>query len=295
MTPRPIKQMTVLTMTPRPIKQMTVLTMTPRPIKQMTVLPMTPRPIKQMAALPMTPHPIKQMAALPKTLRSIKQATVHFAFMLMMIFTINLNHIQAQALKVTAGNTLIGAANGALIGLGAIGITGNGENLTPLRIGVGAGTLYGLGVGMYEVSKMDRIYGSDPVYGVFHTSEFITMIPLFDTMYGGATGGVVGMAISLIGGTSIKKGFVQGGSIGIFGGFIFGLVDAFYLSKDGFGDSYYQVQSTNNDGIIHMAVGNRLNIGLLQPVIHQTPSVVQGSMTMQTGSALQIAQFKVSF
>lgn len=229
------------------------------------------------------------------TLRTIKQLTVQSAFILILIFTVSYSTINAQALKVTAGNTLIGAANGALIGLGVMGVTGDGENLAPLRVGVGAGTLYGLGVGMYEVSKMDRVYGSDPVYGVFHTSEFITMIPLFDTMYGGATGGVVGMAISLIGGTSIKKGFVQGGSIGIFGGFIFGLVDAFYLSKDGFGDSYYQVQSAHADGIIHLSMGKNLNLGLIHPTLHQAPVFVNGKPALHTGSALQIAQFKVSF
>ena len=203
--------------------------------------------------------------------------------------------LQAQALKITAGNTAIGALNGALLGLGGMGITNDSENLVPLRVGVGLGTIYGLGVGIYDVYQNESAVGNPSNFGVLHSSEYLTMITLFDTMYGGATGAVVGMAVSLISGTSIKKGFTQGGSVGIFGGFIFGLADAFYLSKNrtgGFEDSDY---TTSSDGFVTLSVNPNFKISFIQPQLLNQPVLDQGIFKQKTTTTLQVAHFKYRF
>ena len=203
--------------------------------------------------------------------------------------------LQSQALKITAGNTAIGALNGALLGLGGMGLANDTDNLVPLRVGVGLGTLYGLGVGIYDVYQNNPTLGNPSNFGVFHTSEYLTMITLFDTMYGGATGSVVGMAVALIGGTSIKKGFTQGGSVGIFGGFVFGLADAFYLSKNrtgGFEDSDY---STSSDGFVTLSVRPNFQISFIQPQLSNYLVHEQGNIRQMNTTTLQLAHFKYRF
>jgi len=75
-----------------------------------------------------------------------------------------------QALKIAAGNTIIGTANGAAIGLSVMGLTNNAD-LTPLRFGIGAGTLFGLGVAAYDVSNLDGL-GYYYVEGLFNSTEY---------------------------------------------------------------------------------------------------------------------------
>jgi len=137
--------------------------------------------------------------------------------------------------------------------------------------------------------------GNPSNYGVFHNSEYLTMITLFDTMYGGATGSVVGMAVALIGGTSVKKGFTQGGSVGIFGGFIFGLADAFYMSKNrtgGFDDSEY---TTSSDGFVTLTVNPNFQVSFIQPQLSNYVVHKQGSFTQMNATTLQVAHVKYRF
>lgn len=203
--------------------------------------------------------------------------------------------LQSQALKVTAGNTAIGALNGALLGLGGMGLANNSDNLVPLRVGVGIGTLYGLGVGIYDVYQNDSAVGIQSNYGVFHTSEYLTMITLFDTMYGGATGGIVGMAVSLIAGTSIQKGFTQGGSVGLFAGFMFGLADAFYLSKNRTGGIEDSEFNTSSDGFVTLMVNPNFKVSFIQPQISNYVMHEQGSFKQMNKATLQVAHVKYRF
>ncbi|MCH8494938.1 MAG: hypothetical protein LAT57_04810, partial [Balneolales bacterium] len=107
-------------------------------------------------------------------------------FILVAIILSTSHVANAQALKVAAGNTLIGTANGAVIGLSVMGLK-NDSDFTPVRFGIGAGTLYGLGVGVYDVSKMDGL-GFYYVEGLFNSTEYTSLIVLLDTFYGGVTG-----------------------------------------------------------------------------------------------------------
>lgn len=204
-------------------------------------------------------------------------------------------NLQSQALKITAGNTAIGALNGALLGLGGMGLANNTENLVPLRVGVGIGTLYGLGMGISDLYQNDPAFGNPSHYGLFHGSEYLTMITLFDTMYGGATGSVVGMAVALIGGTSIKKGFTQGGSIGLFGGFVFGLVDAFYLSKNRTGSIQDSDYTTDSDGFVTLSVNSNLRISFIQPQMSNYMERKQGATRQTHAITMQIAHINYRF
>lgn len=201
----------------------------------------------------------------------------------------------AQAMKVTAANTGLGALNGALLGLGAMGLSGNSDDLTPLRVGVGFGTLYGLGMGIYDVTANTFNGVTDIKYGMLHSSEYSAMIPMFDTVYGGATGAVVGMAVSLINGTSIRKGFVNGGSVGLFGGFLFGITDVLYFSQTRTNSLFEPGSSGGNDGFVTMTFGSQsaLSIGKLDYTI--APVMVSGNFQNTVVPVVQLAHYRHQF
>lgn len=192
-------------------------------------------------------------------------------------------HLNAQALKITAANTGIGAANGALLGLGAMGLSNN-PDFRYVSVGIGLGTLYGLGVGIYDVYHADPDYGFVPYRGVFHKSDYATAIVLFDTFYGGATGAVVGMAVSLIGGTHIGRGFRYGAGVGLFAGFAFGLADTFILNEsrrfEDYNDPDVNIDIEVSTSTSHLLHGHNRNTAPLRPTIgsipmHHTNGIIQ--------------------
>lgn len=204
------------------------------------------------------------------------------------------NFSQAQALKVTAGNTLIGTTNGALIGFSVMGLTKD-PDFTPVRIGVGAGTIFGLGVGVYDVSKMDD-FGFYQVEGLFNSTDYTGLIILYDTFYGGVTGSVLGMAVSLMSNDPIIDGIRIGGSLGIMGGFLFGLVDAFYFS-DSTG-TFASASTTNSNvaGLVQLS-GNNFSVGLLHPTVYSAQNYDRNiGATINTFElGLQVADFRIRF
>lgn len=201
----------------------------------------------------------------------------------------------AQAMKVTAANTGLGALNGALLGLGAMGLSGNTDDLTPLRVGIGFGTLYGLGMGIYDVTAHTFNGVTDTKYGMLHSSEYSAMIPMFDTVYGGATGAVVGMAISLINGTSIRKGFVNGGSVGLFSGFLFGITDVLYFSQTRTNSLFEPGSSGRNDGFVAINFGTESTLSLGKLDYALAPKLVSGNFQNTVVPIVQVAHYRHQF
>jgi hypothetical protein len=197
-------------------------------------------------------------------------------------------------MKVTAGNTIIGTATGTMVGLGFMGLQ-NSNDFTPVRIGIGAGTIFGLGVGVYDVAQMGD-FGYYQVDGLFNSTEYTGLIILMDTFYGGVTGAVLGMAVTLMTNDPILNGIQYGGSLGILGGFAFGLVDAFYFSSNTGTFASLQKPANQVDGLIHVSAKN-LDLGLIHPAVYSQKSYNTGlritTSTLQTG--LQVAHLKVNF
>lgn len=200
----------------------------------------------------------------------------------------------AQALKVAAGNTLIGTANGAVIGLSVMGLS-NSTDFTPIRFGIGAGTLYGLGVGAYDVSKMDGL-GFYYVEGLFNSTEYTSLIVLLDTFYGGVTGSVLGLGIALMANENVGRYIQYGASMGSMAGFAFGLVDAFYFSNSS-GSFSYNLQYEDYQHVDGMIVlgNNNLSLGLVQPTLYETKNFSTGYATRDLKAGLQLAHLKLFF
>lgn len=189
---------------------------------------------------------------------------------------------QAQGLQSLATNTLMGTANGTLLGLGTMALTDNAD-WAPIRIGVGLGTLYGLGVGVYDISVYE-IGSGYRVQGMFNSANHSSMIVLLDTFYGGVTGGVVGTAMALLVNKPLVKGLQYGTGAGVWGGFAFGLADAFYFSSPGAGTLYSNLT---------MEAGEATTISFLQPNLFTAPLVSNGQMAITQDIGLDVAKVTI--
>lgn len=192
--------------------------------------------------------------------------------------------VHAQGLQSLAGNTLMGTANGTLLGLGTMALTDKAD-WAPIRIGIGMGTLYGLGVGVYDVSVYE-VGSGYRVQGMFNSANYTSMIVLLDTFYGGVTGGVVGTAMALMVNKPLVKGLQYGTGAGVWGGFAFGLLDAFYFSSPGAGSLYSSLA---------IDAGDAATVSFLQPNVYASPVVLNGQMAVTQEIGLDVAKLTIRF
>ncbi len=194
---------------------------------------------------------------------------------------------RAQSLQPLAGNTLMGTANGTLLGLGTMALANSGDP-TPLRVGVGMGTLYGLGLGIYDLTYTGIGNGSR-IDGMFNSAGYTGQIILMDTFYGGATGGIVGVAIALMVNEPLVEGLQYGVGTGLWAGFAFGLADAFYYSNtipDGLGSAYP----------LQIRTGQNTSVGFLEPGLAVLPgNDGAGHAGLSPAFKIDVARVQVRF
>lgn len=133
----------------------------------------------------------------------------------------------AQTINILGENTLNGALTGTLLGGASMALTDD-TKFYPLRVGLGLGTLYGLGMGAYDLLQT----GGNPgiVSGIFNDGRNSTIIVLLDTFYGAAAGAVVATSVMLVANEPLVQGLQYGAGAGAFAGFGFGLFDTFVLA-----------------------------------------------------------------
>lgn len=147
--------------------------------------------------------------------------------LLLLFATLKPAHSQTQ--EILGGNLLNGAINGSILGAAAMGLQ-NSDDFSPLRIGLGSGILYGVGLAAWDTSQRPES-GDLVVRGTFNQGRNSSVIILLDTMYGAAGGALIGMAGMLIADQPISNGLQYGASSGAWAGFAFGLVDRFILAE----------------------------------------------------------------
>lgn len=159
------------------------------------------------------------------------------------LFTFGAPRAEAQSLNILVKDTFYGTLTGAGLGAASMALA-NDSDLRPLRIGTGLGTIGGVGVGIFDMTTMtDEMQ----VYGLLSSSSTTGGIILLDTIYGSAVGSLVGMSVALISDSRVLRGLQDGAGIGAFGGFGFGLVDAFYFGAVGGDEAYFDFTSSNPD------------------------------------------------
>lgn len=211
----------------------------------------------------------------------MKKLSLLFALFIFVTF-----NAQAQTVKLVGLNTLYGAATGT--GLGAATMLINNSNeFGAMRVGFGAGTLAGLGLGIYDVTAEKGI-----IQGTFTDSDVSGQLIALDTFYGAGTGAVVGFAISLISNKDFLDGIKVGTGIGAWAGFGFGIVETFFLGNSG--ASGYGLGSLSN----HQSVGGIVQVqdeayslGFLAP---SQLNQINANGMITVNPTLTVAHFKVA-
>lgn len=220
--------------------------------------------------------------------------------LLLLVFVFLLTIIQAtparsQSIKILGGNTLNGAMTGTILG-GATMALRNSNDFDPLRIGLGAGTLFGIGVGVYDLSQVSRgqLYY---ISATFNDGENTSIIVLLDTFYGAAAGAIVATSFNLITNEDLRDGLQYGAGAGAFAGFGFGLIDGFLLAqKPGdFGTPQSaRGPDTNTTGMISFSSEhNRYNVGLLSPAIYSTADLSRSAHYVKQTPGINLINLKV--
>lgn len=225
-------------------------------------------------------------------MKSLFKTTV-LALILTISFSLNAN---SQSIKLLGSDLANGAINGLALG-GATMALQNSPDGAPLRVGLGAGILYGLGVGIYDnsiITKGEQFY----ISGTFNDGNNSTIIVLLDTFYGAVGGAAIGSAISLIGNNPILDGIQYGGGAGAWLGFGFGLIDSFVLAE-GPDDLRASVQTParqNAEGMIQYTTGSKnVSLGFIHPTVISQKEVTSQNIKINYTVGMEVVNLKVDF
>lgn len=207
----------------------------------------------------------------------------------LLVITLSFTQLaHSQSFKIIGTNTLMGAATGTGLGFGTMMINNNFDDFGPLRVGFGAGTLAGLGLGVYDVT-----YSSGFIDGYLTSASTTGQVVAMDTFYGAATGAVVGFAITLISNDDILSGGRVGAGIGAYAGFLFGLAESFLLNSGGssdiggYGAMYANPKSVN--GFVQVTDKN-YSLGILSPSMINT-----NPLNPALQPTVQVSHLKINF
>ncbi|MCG8373794.1 MAG: hypothetical protein MI700_09685 [Balneolales bacterium] len=202
------------------------------------------------------------------------------------------NSVKSQTVELLGYNTLNGALNGTLLGGAYMALDNDAEDFTPLRIGLGFGTLYGIGIGGYDVVQGGG--NGILVSGFFNDGNNSSIIVLMDTFYGLASGAIVATAMTLISGDPILEGIQYGASTGAFIGFGFGIIDSFLIAERTSGPSAYLYNpDTNAPGIVSVDFENGTSVGLVNPSLSHLYSINAGGLQAELKPNLQFVNVKI--
>ncbi len=204
----------------------------------------------------------------------------------------NVSKTYAQTVELLAGNTLNGAVQGTLLG-GASMALSNSDDFAALRIGVGMGTLYGIGMGAYDITSGG---GQEVlVSGLFNDGNNSSIIVLLDTFYGAALGSVIVVAVTLVANEPIVTGLQYGAGIGAWAGFGFGIFDTLVLAERTYAPIASSYESNNASGLIGMNFENNTSFGFLNPTLVNTKTVYKADITSNISPAIEMLNFRLNF
>ncbi|MDR9419978.1 hypothetical protein [Gracilimonas sp.] len=219
--------------------------------------------------------------------------TVTTLFISLFILLGGVKETKAQTMELLAGNTLNGAISGTLLGGATMGLTGNSD-FTPLRVGLGLGTLYGIGVGALDVAEGEG--NQILVSGLFNDGTNTSIIVLLDTFYGIGAGAVVATSVMLIANEPLVHGLRYGASAGAWIGFGVGLVDAFMYSERTVSSSPSSGKVGNvAGGLIGIQFSEKASAGLISPSQIETLEMRPNGISQKLSASIDFINLKISF
>lgn len=221
----------------------------------------------------------------------------HILLLFILAFGLGLygKSVKAQTIELLAGNTLNGAMNGVILGGATIALQNPDDvDFELVRIGLGAGTLYGIGVGINDIVQTQpgqQFY----ISGTFNDATNTSVLVLLDTIYGAAGGAVVASSISLIVKAPFGTALQYGVGSGAWVGFGFGLVDAFVLSQ---GPNYSQtsLQQRSVEGLLtYSNSSNNVEVGMISPDFISQKKLTSTNLTTTVRPSLKVVDLNVRF
>lgn len=221
-----------------------------------------------------------------------KTAPILLSIAAVLLLAVSSHTARAQSIKLLGGDILNGALNGTALGGAAMALQ-NESSLDALRIGAGAGTLYGIGTGIYDVTLVS---GGAYFYksGTFNDGTNSSILVLMDTIYGAATGAIVGTSVSLLSRGDLLRGLRLGTGIGAWTGFGFGLVDSFVLAEGP--DEYSSAASTNAAGgmVAYTDEKSGFSVDVIRPAMLTRKMVGERGVEVRSDPALEIFRFRLA-
>ena len=213
-------------------------------------------------------------------------------FFLLIALLVPATQSKAQTVEILAGNTLNGALNGTLLGGASMALT-NSDDFYPLQVGLGLGTLYGIGMGAFDVFQG----GGKPVLvsGLFNDGNNSSIIVLLDTFYGAAAGSIIVTSVMLVANEPLLDGLQYGAGIGAFVGFGFGVFDTFFLSErmTGFASNYSPGNTAN--GLMALNFDDQYSVGLINPTVYQTLDISGNNISSSINAGVDLVHVRVNF
>lgn len=235
----------------------------------------------------------------PITLTRYKSRVVkkNIILLLIIIFGIGFTRqsVKAQSIELLGSSTLNGAMNGVLLG-GATMALQNSNEFRPVEVGLGAGTLYGIGLGAYDmsqISKGQQFY----ISGTFNDGTNRSILVLLDTIYGAAGGMVIGTSITLIAQERIEKGLQYGAGAGAWLGMGLGLIDAFILAEKPANLQAANPSSTKHsvDGLLtYSNESQSVEVGMVNPELIQKKQLSSKNFGTSYEPALNVVELKIN-
>lgn len=220
----------------------------------------------------------------------MKRTYLIFFSLFISLLVFSSNKTEAQTVELLAGNTLNGALQGTILGGATMGLY-NSSDFAHLRVGLGLGTLYGVGMGAYDVSVSG---GRDLVVsGLFNDGNNSSIIVLLDTFYGAAVGSIIVTSVMLVANNPIKEGLQYGAAVGAWVGFGFGVFDTVVLAKRTAGPAiaaYTPV--TNASGFLGLSFDNGTSLGFFNPTLIQTKAA---DFSQSISPAVDLMNVRVNF
>jgi hypothetical protein len=221
----------------------------------------------------------------------------HFVLLLAIVFGITLsqNILKAQSIEILGSSTLNGAMNGVLLG-GATMALQNSNDYRPVEVGLGAGTLYGIGIGAYDMSQIDK---GEQFYisGTFNDGTNRSILVLLDTIYGAVGGMLVGSSVTLILQERIEQGLQYGAGAGAWLGMGFGLIDAFTLAEKpaNLQASTLSSQQPVNGLITYSNADQTIQVGMINPEFIEQKQLSSKRYRSSYKPSLNVLELKVTF
>ncbi len=212
-------------------------------------------------------------------------------------------NVQAQSVQILGSNTLNGAINGVVLGGASMLMTNkkvnapfnkNLEDLYALQVGLGLGTLFGVGIGAYDVYSGE---GKDMIVsGFFNDGNNSSIILLMDTFYGAAGGGLIAMSLSLVSNEPLIDATKYGLGLGAFIGFGFGIIDSFIIAERSNEPLTFNYSLPKNaEGLATVSFDNDTSIGLINPTLISNFESKNNGVVLAYRPAIELINVRLNF